>query len=236
MNAREFLEEIHKLKKSVLAFRDIARITGKSGGYLRLFLYRLKQKRLIMEIEKGKYALPGTHPLLVASNAAFPSYISFLSAYSYYSLTTQMPGKALVVSTKSKKSISLGNYRIEFVKFPAKRAFGYKKEDFMGGYIFIAEKEKAVIDSLYLPEYCPIGETMQALGQGMDTAKLVDYALRMDSIVLIKRLGFLLEKNNIDIYEKVRRRINSRYDLLNPMKRKAGEKNKKWKIVVNEVV
>lgn len=236
MNTREFLEELNKLKKSVITFRDIARITGKNISYLRVFLYRLKQKHLIMEIEKGKYALPGTHPLLAASNAAFPSYISFLGAYSYYSLTTQMPSKVLVVSTKSKKSISLGNYNIEFVKFPAKRAFGYKKEEFMGGYIFIAEKEKAVVDSLYLPEYCPISETMQALEQGMDTAKIVDYALRMDSIVLIKRLGFLLEKTNVDIYEKVKRRINSRYDLLNPLKRKTGEKNKKWKIVINEVV
>ena len=58
----------------------------------------------------------------------------------------------------------------------------------------------------------------------------------MDSIVLLKRLGYILEQKKIDIYPKVKKYLNKRYDLLNPQLPSTKEKNTKWKLNINEVI
>ena len=107
----------------------------------------------------------------------------------------------------------------------------------MGKEVFIAEKEKAIVDSLYLPEYCPVDETYAALEADLDLNKLISYALKMNSIVLLKRLGYLLDLRGIDIHNQVRKKLNIRYDLLNPaFGRKGYKKSIKWKLIINEDV
>lgn len=234
MNSREFLEKVSLLKKSVLTTNDLVKLTGYSKNYLKVYFFRLKQKGLILEVEKGKYALP-QQAFITASNLVFPSYISFLSALSYYQLTTQMPVTIYVVAPISKKSIIFGKYKIAFVKFPPIKIFGYHREKFMGKEVFVAEKEKAIIDSLYLPKYCPVSEAYTALEADLDINKLVSYALKMDSIVLLKRLGYLLELRGVDIHNMVRKRLNTRYDLLNPAwGREKHKKSRKWGLIINE--
>ena len=113
--------------------------------------------------------------------------------------------------------------------------FGYTKQKFREKYMFLADKEKAIIDSLYLPEHCPISETFEALeSKEIETKKLIQYALQMDSIVLLKRLGYLLEKQGIDIYPQVGNKLNLRYDLLNPLLKRSKEKSTQWKLNINE--
>jgi len=236
MNSRDFLKQISQLRKPVLTTNDLAKITGYGKNYLKVYLFRLKQKNLIIEVERGKYVIP-QHAFITASNLVFPSYVSFFSAFSYYQLTTQMPTVIYVVASISKKSIRLDNYNLLFVKFPVSKIFGYHKEKFMGKEVFIAEKEKAIVDSLYLPEYCPVDETYAALEADLDLNKLISYALKMNSIVLLKRLGYLLDLRGIDIHNQVRKKLNIRYDLLNPaFGRKGYKKSIKWKLIINEDV
>lgn len=236
MNSRDFLGQISQLKKPVLTTNDLVKLTGYSKSYLKVYLFRLKQKSQIIEVERGKYAL--SQPTFVtASNLLFPSYISFLSAFSYYQLTNQMPLTIYVVASASKKSIKLDKYKVVFVKFPSSKIFGYHKERLMGKEVFIAEKEKAIVDSLYLPKYCPVDEAYTALEADLDLNKLISYARRMNSIVLLKRLGYLLELRGIDIWGMVRKKLNIRYDLLNPaLGRKESKKSLKWRLIINEDV
>ncbi len=101
----------------------------------------------------------------------------------------------------------------------------------------MAEKEKLIVDSLFLPRYCPVDEIYNFMSndhQNIDT--LVEYGLKMDSVVTIKRLGYLLEKNKIDVYEQLKHRLNRKYDLLNPLLLKKGDKNVKWRLIINEVI
>ena len=236
MRSEDFIERVKTSKKAVLTINDIAKITGQKKEYIKVYLFRLKKRGLIQEVERGKY-ITKQHPFLTASNLVFPSYISFLSAYSYYQLTTQMPRVIEVVTLRSKKELVLDNYKITFMKFPSKRLFGYHKEKFMGKEIFVAEKEKAIVDSLYLPQYCPLDETYLALETELNTAKLVSYAQRMNSTVLLKRLGYLLEIKGHDIYPQVKEHLNKRYDLLNPLQKRRKKRlkmSKKWKLIINE--
>ena len=234
MQAITFIKEVEKLRKPVITLNDVARIIQKSKAYTRVYVNRLSKKNLLREVEKGKYAT-SEDPFEIGSNLIFPSYISFISAYSIYGFTTQTPIELQVISLKSKKPLSTGNTRILFVKFKKQNFFGYKREKFRNRYIFIAEPEKAIVDSLYLPRYCPIAESYTALkNSDIDINKLIEYALRMRSIITIKRLGYLLEVNGHDIYKKVKPQLNKRYDLLDPFLPKSKKKSKKWKLNINE--
>jgi predicted transcriptional regulator of viral defense system len=100
----------------------------------------------------------------------------------------------------------------------------------------VAEKEKLIVDSLFLPRYCPVDEIYNAMGdEKLSIDTLVEYGIRMDSVVTLKRLGYLLEKKGIDVYERLKLRLNRKYDLLNPLLPKKGEKNVKWRLIINEV-
>ena len=234
MNEREFLEKIKNLNLGVLTIPDVSRIIVKDRKYAALYIKRLEDRGVINRIEKGKYALPDTDSPVVATNLIIPSYVSFLSGLAYYHKTTQIPLNIQVITTISKKDVNYKR-RTTFVKFDKKRLFGYKKEKIGNGYAFIGEIEKIIVDSLFMPKYCPISETMNAF-DGIDTRKILNYALRMDSIVTLKRLGYLLELNGIDVYDKIKKCLNKRYDLLNPLLPPTGKNNNKWMLKLNEVL
>ena len=234
MNERQFINTIKEQNLGILTIPDTARIINKSRKYTVLYLERLEKRKIIKRIEKGKYALQDTPFLVIASNLVIPSYISFLSGLSYYHLTTQIPRIIQIATTKSKKRISYENEEIQFINL--RQVFGYDRIRTQYGHIFAGEKEKIIIDSLLLPKYCPINETIYAIKESkLNIRKLIDYSLKMNSIVLIKRLGYALELNNIDIYPKVEKYLNKRYDLLNPYLPSAGKNNTKWNLKINEV-
>jgi|SRR3989344_3296577 len=232
MQVLDFLKKIESMKASVFSLNDISRIINKNKNYSSLYIHRLKKKNIVFEIEKNKYTL-SQDPYEIASNLVFPCYISFISAYSLYGLSTQIPRHIYVVSLKFKKSIKFNGMTIDFIIF--KRIFGYKKIIYKKNYLFVAEIEKAIVDSLYLLKYCPLSETYGVLkNKSFDLDRLLQYALMMDSIVLLKRLGYLLELIGVDIFKKIK--INNRYDLLNPYLKRSKNNLIKWKLNINEVL
>ncbi|MBI2549094.1 hypothetical protein HYW21_07125 [Candidatus Woesearchaeota archaeon] len=235
MQAIPFLQELEKISNPVITLNEIIRITGKSREYARIYVHRLIKRNLIQEVEKGKYTKVND-TLAIATNLIFPSYLSFISAYSFYGFTTQIPIVVKVVCLTSKKTLRLDNMDITFIKFKKRHLFGYRREQQSNHYLFIAEPEKAIIDSLYLPRHCPISESFEALKNNeLAIDKLIRYALLMDSKVTIKRLGYLLELQGIDVYDQLKGRLNSRYDLLNPFAPKTAKRSSKWRLLTNEV-
>lgn len=234
MNAYEFLSILKSSKAAIFTVRDAARILKKSPAYSRLYLHRLKSKKMIFEVERGKYAL-STNPFIVASNLIFPAYLSFLAALSHHGMTTQLPRGLYVVSLKARKPLAYGGAEARFVCFSPKRFFGYKRESMGDSFAFVAEPEKAIIDSLFLPRYCPISESFNAIRTGKISAGLaVSYGLRMDSSIVAKRLGYLLEAAGLGDHPALRANLSGRMDPLNPALPLRGEKNRKWNLVVNE--
>jgi len=237
MNLLEFIKALEKFEKPVFTVNDMARIIGADKDYARVYLHRLTAKNVIETVERNKYTLADNHPYVTASNLIFPSYISFLTALHYYGATTQIPGSIYIASPISKKSFNFKGYSVEFVKLKKERFFGYIREKFQGKFIFVAEKEKLIVDSLFLPRYCPVDETFKALeDKELNIDTLIEYGLRMDSIVTLKRLGCLLEIKGIDVYDRLRYKLNRKYDPLNPFLSKKGDKNSKWRLIMNEVL
>ncbi len=235
MNEREFIKTIKEQNLGIFTIPDTARIINKNRKYTILYLKRLEKRKIIKRIEKGKYTLPNTSSFVIASNLVIPSYISFLSGLSYYHLTTQIPRIMQIATTKSKKRIVYENEEIQFIKL--RQIFGYERIKTQQGYYFIGEKEKIITDSLLLPKYCPINQTLNAIKQTkLNIKKLINYSIKVNSIILLKRLGYALDINNIDIYPKVKKYLNKRYDLLNPFLPSTDKKNIKWKLKINEEI
>ncbi len=147
MKSRELIKELSRYP--VFTVKDIASIANKEIGYAYTLAYRLKETGQIYKIEKGKYTLE-TDPFAIASWIAWPSYISGWAALSYHRLTEQLPFTIHVVTTikRKRKTISFGNGRIEFLTVKKDRFFGFEKEMYKNKEIFVAEKEKAIIDAV----------------------------------------------------------------------------------------
>jgi len=234
VNSRDFVERLETSRKVVFSFSDLAKILGKGEKYAKVYVNRLTKKGLL-RLERDKYTTVGANPFLVASNLVFPSYVSFISAYSYHNLTTQLPRTLYVVALRQRKGLVYDNTSIRFVRFNKDRFFGFRRETLENKFLFVAEVEKAIVDGLYLPRYCTVAETLFALKDAkLDVEKLLAFTERMRSLALVKRLGFLLEVAGLDVPERWRLSLKN-YTLLNPTLPQRGERNERWKLIINEV-
>lgn len=96
-------------------------------------------------------------------------------------------------------------------------------------YVSLAEPEKTIGDTLYLPRYARIG-TIAELVREVDIFKLQGYARRMGEAV-IRRTGFLLDRAGIEHGLKPGTKCVYK---LNPSIPSLGRLDKKWLLYVNE--
>ena len=224
------MKTIHLLKKlerlPLFTENDVAKIVNKSPKYIRTLLFRLNKEKLIRRIEKGKYTLH-EDVLIFASHIVIPSYISLWTALRYYNMTQQQPTSFFILSRIKRKNIN--NLNINFLS--TKHMFGYKKERYSDFDIFMASPEKAIIDSLLFK--LPIEDIKIALEkESIDFKRLSEYAKKTKNKSLIKRLGYLLEKEKNNSYAL--KALDNNYILLNYLGGKKGKKDKKWKLIIND--
>jgi len=214
----------------LFTLNDVAKITQKKPEYNRLLLYRLMKESHIQRIEKGRYT---THkdPLIYASHIITPSYFSLWTSLRYYNITTQLPVMTMLMTVKNKKQINIGGEIIAFTK--TKHMWGYDKINYNGFEVFMADKEKTVIDGL-LTMKLPVDEINNAVIE-RDTQKLISYAIKTGNKSVIKKTGYLMEYNNMTA-DKLLREIDENYVPLDGNRPKKGVKNKKWRIIVNTVL
>lgn len=223
------MKTIYLLKKlerfPLFSENDVAKIINKSPKYVRTLLYRLNKQNLIKRIEKGKYTVH-EDPLIFTSHIIIPSYISLWTALRYHNMTQQQPTSFFVLSRAKRKNIK----DLNIIFASAKHMFGYKKERYSDFDIFMAEPEKAIIDSLLFK--IPIQDINFALGnKKLNFEKLSDYAKKTKNKSLVKRMGYLLEKKKNSSYGL--KALDHNYILLDYLGKKKGKKDKKWKLIIN---
>lgn len=225
------MKTIHLLKKleryPLFTENDMSKIINKSPEYVKSLLYRLNKQKLIKRIEKGKYTVYDD-PLIFSSHIIMPSYLSLWTAFKFYNMTQQQPFGIFVASPINKKVLKFENTDILF--FKTKHLFGYKKERYADFDIFIAEKEKAIIDALLFK--IPIHNIVYALeNEDLNFEKLAKYAKKTKNISLIKRIGYILETKtgkNFGLMAK-----DNNFIKLECSRTNKGKKNNKWKLIVN---
>ncbi len=228
---------IRELEKyPVFNLKIVKGIIEKDSNYAKLVVHRLNKEGFVSEIEKNKYTTKND-PFVIASNIIWPSYISCWSALRYYNLTEQLPQTISVITTRTRKKreITFQNTKIRFIRIKPKYFFGYRKERYQNFDIFIAEPEKALIDSALLKKisFSEISSVMKNNVKSIDIDLLVDYLLRIKNKALIKRFGFLLDKLGVSGHNRFKKVIDFKYITLDYALAAEGKKDKKWKIIEN---
>lgn len=235
MKKIELLKELNK--HPVFTLKTVKEVIGKNREYTKLVIYRLKKDKYIFEIEKNKYTFQ-KDPFAIISSIIWPSYISCWSALRYYGMTEQLPEIFFVITTRARKKriMEFGSVKIAFIKTAPKYFFGYKKEIYNGFEIFIADKEKALIDSalfrkLSFSEICSIIKDNE---EDINFNLLLDYLVKTKNKALIKRFGFLLESLKINT-DRLKKLIDFKYIPLDYAVKASSKmkRDKKWKVIRN---
>ncbi len=146
--------DIKKINKLYFTYQDVAKILSISEDSARVLCTRYVKQKYFIRLKRNFYifkerwySITPNQRLELANILQVPSYISLMTALSFYEYTTQVQQKFI-------ESVSL--YRT-FTKDIEGFVFNYSKikNDFYFGFskknnIFIASPEKAFIDSLYL--------------------------------------------------------------------------------------
>lgn len=133
---------------------ELAEYTGLKPESAKVLCSRYAKKGIFIKLKKGFYILQDRWENLsnedffkIANILQVPSYISFMTALSFYELTTQVQRDYFEsVSLKRSLTLNIEGIRFNFYKIKKEYYFGF----FRKGDFFIASKEKAFIDAFYL--------------------------------------------------------------------------------------
>ena len=198
MNYDSFLEELYILRLPVFSLNDAQKIIKSKRAYTSLFISLNVKKGKFFLIRKDLYSIPSSTYEEVATNIAKPSYIAMLAALYYRKIIDQQPDTIVIFNTILSGRLSFtvkdGMYRVKMAKIQAGRLFGFERVETENGCAYIAFPEKAAIDTFYMPELCPLSYTLDVLNsEVLDMQKLNDYAKRMESKTLIKKLSIAIK-------------------------------------------
>jgi len=134
--------------------RDVAELLEIKKESAKVLCYRYTNNGLFVRLKKDLYILRERWDILsfeeklkIANILVVPSYVSLMTALSYYQITTQIQREFYESITKKKRTIYfVENSDYYYYKVKPEFYFGFKKID----NIFIAEKEKAFVDCIYL--------------------------------------------------------------------------------------
>jgi len=151
-------------------------------------------------------------------------YVGLFNAFNLHGFTEQIPNKLFVFNTRYSFDKEILHYKFKFFKIKKDKLFGIFKNKYP-----YSDKERTIIDALEYPEYLGgLNEVMDRIkNSNYNKNRLVDYAIRYNSIKIIKLVGMLTgsiklfnllkERKALDYYTTVKK---TRTKLL----------NKKWQI------
>lgn len=199
------MSELAFQRKKFVTPQEAARILGASLDNTYLIVSRLEEKGWLERVERGKYLtvpLEGKegwaeHPFLCVPGLVQPYYISYRTALAHYGWTEQIPYWVFVCTTKRKRDKSFQGYFYKFVTLKRSKFFGFTELELDHAKINIAEREKLIVDCLDRERYAggivEVTKALDAAKDEIDSRRLIDYAIRMSSHVLCRRLGYLLD-------------------------------------------
>jgi predicted transcriptional regulator of viral defense system len=151
-------------------------------------------------------------------------YIGLYNAFNLHRFTEQIPNKMFVFNTKYSADRKILHYNFKFFKIKKGKLFGITK----GKYPY-SDKERTIIDALEYPGYLGgLSDVMDRIKNvKFDRDKLINYAIRYNSIKIIKLVGMLTNSDKLFSLLKKKKAL-SYYTTVR--KNQAKLLDKKWKI------
>jgi predicted transcriptional regulator of viral defense system len=146
---------LHTLsRRAFFAPEDAADALGIGLLSARVFCSRCVQRGLMVKLKNNLYATSQKWDVItrdelfaVSNIIQVPSYVSFMTALDYYELTTQVT-RGMIENACLKRSIEYSVRGIAFRYFKLKKKYYFDFVRKSG--LFIATKEKAFLDAVYL--------------------------------------------------------------------------------------
>lgn len=249
------ISSLYNMGKTIFTVTDVENITGLRDNAATDLTSELIKRNIIARIKRGKYIII---PQEIGENVRYVGnwyvvareivnspdyYISHYSAMDIHNMVTHPITKVFITTPKQeyKKQRIAGNTTFEFIYTNIKYIWGVKKFWVTKSeQVRVSDIERTIIDCLYRPKYCGgILEIVKGLWiqkEKIDFNKLLNYALKFNKGVVIKRLGYILESLNLkdaDYLDKLRVRINNRYYILDPLLTTEETYKNSWKCIAN---
>ncbi len=183
MPDRYFLKLEKIKKKKVFTVEELAYIFNVKPESARVIAHRYCKKGIFIRIKRDLYILKDGWERLEMKDYFFisnflqvPSYISLITALSYYEVTTQVIREQFEsVCIKRTKEFLVNQKRFIFHKIKKELYFDFLKEE----NFFIAKKEKAFIDAVYLYSFGKYRFDIDSIDiRRFDRKKLKEISLR----------------------------------------------------------
>lgn len=173
---------------------DVAELLNLKTSSARVLCTRYAKKGIFLRLKRNFYVLDQSwkgysreDKLKIANFLQVPSYISFMTALSLYEVTTQVQ-RDFFESASLKRSVRFDQKDTVFTYYKLKRQYYFdfiKRED-----IFIATREKAFVDAVYL---CSFGRYAVDF-DSLDMAKLDRDRIRTITTVFPAKTKNIVER------------------------------------------
>ncbi|MCD4772054.1 MAG: hypothetical protein K8R41_01575 [Bacteroidales bacterium] len=234
MNFLTLQKKLEEFGLEIFTLNDVIKITEQKKEVVKTTLSRLAKQNKIFRLKAKYYSLNRIENKFQIQKIYPETYISLHSALEYYGSTTQRFNNLDLITKNLLKNQNVENTKIHFHKVKQDLFFGYEKVQINNTNVFISKIEKTIIDCTYFSSkiyLSDIYDFVKKYREKINIEIISNYLNKIDSSVLNKRVGYLLELNNIHLKEI---KINNKYESLNINLRKTGTKNTKWKLFVNE--
>jgi len=152
VNQTIFAAKIKGKKLYLFGANDIRALFGLSMVATASLLHRYKKRGFISQVKRGLYVFPDVLPpdLYIANKIYSPSYISLEFALSYYGVIPENVYEITSVTTKATRRFETLGKIFSFRKIKKSAYTGYGVEKQRGLSFYIADAEKAFVDTNYL--------------------------------------------------------------------------------------
>jgi len=165
------------------------------------WLLRIKRGLYVLITDIRSLSLIDVSEYSITQRLNRDSYISFENSLQYYAMFNQMLKTISAVTYNRSRKYSFKNIEINFIKFKKSLYFGFKEYEFDVERVKIAEKEKAILDMLYIrnDDYTInlVWEIISNNKSEIDFKKLIEYTKQFNFTV-IRKIGFLLDNLGIE--------------------------------------
>lgn len=246
----QLITELYERRQTTFTHADVEKITGLPPASARSLIRHAIARGIVCRVQPGLFVLVPPelgrateftgNPYLVARELASGAdyYISHASAMELHRMVTQPQFVIFTSTTKRIRNRTLHGTEFRFVLIGREAVFGVTRH-WVSKHetVNVSDLERTVIDGLHLTAYCG-GITEVAKGLWMrrgdvNPTRLVDYALRLRSGAVIRRLGYLLELYRIAEpveLDRLRRSLTATYARLDPTAPEEGPYSSDWRL------
>ena len=196
------------------------------------WLVRIKRGLYLVVADLSALAIGNTSHFLISNALNSQSYISFASALNYHGMFDQLIKTVDAITYKTARNYRFQNMEFRFFRTKKELYFGFTKERVEGKLVNIAEKEKIILDYLYLRKNTAalslIVEKLKEYKSDFNFSKMVDYA-KTYNLATIRNLGFLFDTIGVSsdgLYELADKNMRG----FSKMHAQAKTFNAKWRL------